>query len=141
MTDAPPSRYKVIERGRRLVVIDTRTGQLATREAARASAAAGETHAPDRGDAAGGDAVLTTSRLYDLKGPRRIAKGERLTNLAAGVLAAIVIAGTVVTIAFPMLWLGVVFALFQPKLRAAIRGWITARLDAFDASGADQAAR
>lgn len=133
MTDAPPGRYKVVERGRRLVVIDTLTGQPAARE----MPAPVET----RTTRAGGAAVFTTSPIYDLKGPRRIAKSDSLTNLAAGMLAAVAIAGAVMTIAFPALWIGVAFVLLQPKPRDAIRGWITARLDVFDEMGRDQAAR
>ena len=79
MTDAPPTRYRVVERGRRLVVIDTLTGQPATRELAvhesKAVAPATrpvEASAPSAVDDRSGHAVLTTSRFYDLKAPRRI---------------------------------------------------------------------
>lgn len=143
MTDAPPSRYRVVERGRRLVVIDTLTGQPATRElAVRESAGVPppsrpiEAAAPSAVDDRSGEAVLTTSRLYDLKGPRRIvmtqAFRDRFGRAAKGWLVAAFVIATAVTLFFPMLWLLVVFVALQPKLRGGVRTWITARLDEAD---------
>jgi hypothetical protein len=143
VTDAPPTRYRVVERGRRLVVIDTLTGQPATRELAvhesKAVAPATrpvEASAPSAVDDRSGHAVLTTSRFYDLKAPRRIvmtpAFNERFGKAARGWLIAIVVIGTVATLFFPMLWLLVAVALIQPKLRGGLRSWITARLDEAD---------
>jgi len=122
MTDAPPGRYKVVERGRRLVVIDTQTGR---------PAAARRAPVDDRS----GNAVLTTSRLYDLKGPRRIVIGEAVSNRlsrAIGGWAIAAIVFTILSIFFPLLLLLPVVLLFQPKVRAAFRNWATARLDEAD---------
>lgn len=139
VTDAPPSRYRVVERGRRLVVIDNLTGQPATRDtpvrAAQSLMPARrpiEAAAPSGVDDRIGAAVLTTSRLYDAKGPRRIRLDDRLNKAVGGWVAALVIAATVLTVFFPFLWIGVLFALFQPKLRGGIRTWITAQLDKSD---------
>jgi len=143
MTDAPPGRYKVVERGRRLVVIDTQTGRPATREARPAHAApppASPASVIERGtpapvDDRSGNAVLTTSRLYDLKGPRRIVIGEAVSNRlsrAIGGWAIAAIVFTILSIFFPLLLLLPVVLLFQPKVRAAFRNWATARLDEAD---------
>ena len=59
MTDAPPSRYKVVERGRRLVVVDTRTGQPATRDVHPATAK------PPAGPAANAVIEQLTPRTID----------------------------------------------------------------------------
>lgn len=143
MTDAPPGRYKVVERGRRLVVIDTRTGQPATRETRPAPPAPPPASpasvivrgAPAPVDDRSGNAVLTTSRLYDLKGPRRIVIGEAASNrlsraIGGWVIAAIVF--TILSVFFPLLLLLPAVLLFQPKVRAAFRNWATARLDEAD---------
>ena len=140
MTDAPPGRYKVVERGRRLVVIDTRTGQPATREARPAPPSpplpAGiEPESPRSIDDQSGHAVLTTSRLYDLKGPRRIVISEAASNRMSRSIGGIVIAliaFAILAVFFPLLLLLPVALLFQPKARAAFRNWMTARLDAAD---------
>ena len=64
--EPPPSRYRVVERGRRLEVMDTRAtnGTPARRPA-------GGTR-PPRGES-GADGAFTTARFYDDKAPRRIA--------------------------------------------------------------------
>jgi|APFEC2959095171_1045051.scaffolds.fasta_scaffold00008_205 hypothetical protein len=142
MTDAPPGRYKVVERGRRLVVIDTRSGQPATREARPAppspavSLPAGiEQDTPRSIDDQSGHAVLTTSRLYDLKGPRRIVISDAASNRmnrSIGGIAIGLIAFAILATFFPLLLLLPVALLFQPKARAAFRTWMTARLDEAD---------
>ena len=88
VTDAPPSRYKVVERGRRLIVIDTRTGQPATREAkptpsSRAPmpvSAPIQTTQPRTIDDRSGAAILRTTRLYDLKAPREIVMNQGFSD-------------------------------------------------------------
>lgn len=142
MTDAPPGRYKVVERGRRLVVIDTQTGRPATRETAPAPApppvsfpSVIEREAPPPVDDRSGHAVLTTSRLYDLKGPRRIVINEATSNRmsrAIGGWAIVLIAFAILSIFFPLLLLLPVALLFQPRARTAFRTWMTARLDEAD---------
>ena len=140
VTDAPPSRHKVVERGRRLVVIDTRTGQPATREPAPVAApvprpqkAPVESTAPRAIDDRSGATILRTTRLYDLKGPREIVMtqtfSDRLGRAIGGWLIAFLVFTMVATLFFPLLWLLPVVLLFQPKVRAAFRNWMTARLD------------
>lgn len=143
MTGAPPSRYKVVERGRRLVVIDTRTGQPAVREPmVRAPSSPGapasrpvETMTPSSVDDRSGNAVLVTSRLYDLKGPRRIvispAASSRM-NRGIGGIAIVLIAYAILAVFFPLLLLLPLVLLMQPKTRNGFRQWITARLDEAD---------
>ncbi|MEG3181540.1 hypothetical protein [Sphingomonas sp. LT1P40] len=139
MTAIPPSRYKVVERGRRLVVIDTHTGQPATRghvptaPRPEPSDRPIESVAPSRVDDRSGSNILTTARFYDLKGPREIVMTEEFSNrlgrAIGGWLIALFVFGTFATIFFPWLWIVPVFILLQPKARAATRQWITARLD------------
>jgi len=156
MTAIPPSRYKVVERGRRLVVIDTLTGRPASNDAtprnlpARPTAPGNlradqqspttnhpiQSTAPSRVDDASGAAIFTTSRFYDLKGPRRLvmneAFSERFGKAMGGWMIALFVFAGVATLFFPWLWIAPVVILFQPKIRAAIRQWITARLDEAD---------
>lgn len=143
MTDAPPGRYKVVERGRRLVVIDTRTGRPATRgtepvpsSAPNAFPSVIEREASPAIDDRSGHAVLTTSRLYDLKGPRRIvisdAASNRLSRGLGGIAIVLFVFAVVATLLLPWLWLLPVLLLVQPKARAAFRNWVTARLDEAD---------
>lgn len=144
MTAMPPSRYKVVERGRRLVVIDTQTGRPAVREpVVPASPPSGapaarpiETMAPRSVDDRSGDAILTTSRLYDLKGPRRIVMRENFSNrlgrAIGGWLIALFVFAAVTALFSPWLLLLPLALSFQPKARAAFRQWITARLDEAD---------
>jgi hypothetical protein len=144
VTDAPPSRYKVVERGRRLIVIDTRTGQPATREvkpapppshAATPVSVVVEKVTTSAVDDRSGNKVLVTSRLYDLKGPRRIvineAAADRMNRGIGGIVVGL-IAFAILATFFPLLLLLPVALLFQPKARAAFRNWMTARLDEAD---------
>ncbi|WP_066660265.1 MULTISPECIES: hypothetical protein [unclassified Sphingomonas] len=143
VTEIPPSRYKVVERDRRLVVIDTLTGKPtstpgpvapATRPEQRSPAERPVTEdEPRQIDDRSGAQILTTSPLYDLKAPRRIVMGDRFNEkigaAIGGWLIALFFAFTIAFLIFP--WLIVVpFVLaLQPKIRAALRQWITARLD------------
>eukprot|EP01136_Pigoraptor_vietnamica_P032015 Opistho-1_new@93341 len=112
VTDAPPGRYKVVERGRRLIVIDTRTGQPATRapapvapSAPRPPTAPVETTQPRTIDDRSGAAILRTTRLYDLKAPREIVMNQgfsdRLGRAIGGWLIAFFIFAVVATLFFP----------------------------------------
>jgi hypothetical protein len=152
MTDVPPSRYKVVERDRRLVVVDTLTGKPTSapgpvapvRRDDRAPAPASElaerpvAEAKPRGiDDRSGARILTTSPLYDLKAPRRIVMDDRFSEKVGNAVGSGVIGAFVVfTIAFMFFpWLiAVPFVLaFHPGLRAAVRRWTTARIDAIQA--------
>lgn len=144
MTDVPPSRYQVVERGRRLVVIDRQTGRPAAREPGSQDRAVAQRPAerigerpieasPSKVDDRSGAAILTTSPIYDLKAPRRIVMddrfNERFGKLLGGWLIGGFIALAVAFVIFPWLIVLPLVLLFQPKSRAAIRQWITARLD------------
>jgi len=144
VTDAPPGRYRVVERGRRLVVIDTRTGQPATRAVKPTSpprtpmpaSAPIETTQPRTIDDRSGAAILRTMPLYDLKGPREIVLSQgftdRLSRAVGGWMIAFFVFAVVATLLFPWLWLLPILAAFQPKVHAAFRNWMTARLDEAD---------
>lgn len=145
MTEVPPSRYKVVERGRRLVVIDTRTGAPASPEHGSMKSPARRSDpppvsqrpvqetAPRRVDDRSGAAILTTSPLYDLKAPRQIVMDDRFNNrigkAIGGWLIGLFFAFSIAFLFFPWLIVLPFVLVLQPKLRAAIRQWITARLD------------
>lgn len=144
MTGAPPGRYKVVERGRRLEVIDTRTGRPATRAPAPAArsatpstpAAPVERSAPRSIDDRSGATILRTTRLYDLKGPREIvmteAFSDRFGRAIGGWFIVFFLFAVVATLFFTWLWLIPIAILFLPRGRAAFRTWMTARLDEAD---------
>ena len=118
-TEVPPSRYRVVERGRRLEVIDTLSGE--------AAAPAGRSPIDAR--------TLVTHRLYDDKAPRSLRLDEgsaaeigRAKLIAGGVVVAIV----VVALAMPWLLIVPAIALFQPKVRGQLRAGITRWLDRYD---------
>ncbi len=145
VTDVPPSRYKVVERDRRLVVIDTLTGKPASAPGPIPPAARQDQPEPSpverpvteteprRIDDRSGAQILTTSPLYDLKAPRRIVMGDRFNEkigkAIGGWLIAAFFAFTIAFLFFPWLIVLPFVLALQPKLRAGIRTWITARLD------------
>lgn len=145
VTDVPPSRYKVVERDRRLVVIDTLTGKPASAPGPVPPATRHERPVPPsperpvteaeprRIDDRSGAQILATSRLYDLKAPRQIVMGDRFNEkfgkAIGGWLVGLFFAFSIAFLFFPWLLVLPVFLFFQPKVRAAIRQWITARLD------------
>ncbi|MCW3834774.1 hypothetical protein ACFQ1E_03080 [Sphingomonas canadensis] len=154
MTQVPPTRYRVVERGRRLEVIDTwaRDGvperprsplPAAGRRDARQPRNAQPRPAAPRRPAPAGSRTLVTSRWYDAKGPRAILLsaeaerklgGARTTAIGAGV-AALVFAA----LFWPLSLVALLFALFRA---GAIRGWITVWLDKLDqADGEGSSAR
>lgn len=124
----PPSRYKVVERGRRLEVIDTQTGQSASRPPAASGGKSG---------GAGIDTdVFVTKRWYDDKAPRAIrlnyATRARLLNLRWGIALAVAL---LVALSF-LFWPLAIFLVFAlaagPKLRAQLRAASTRWLDGLD---------
>lgn len=115
----PPSRYRVVERGRRLEVIDTFSGE--------APAPAGRTPM-DAG-------LMVTNRTFDLKAPRtlRLDDAGMATVGRARLIAGLLVAAIVVLgIAVPWLLVVPVIVLLQPKLRAQVRGATTRWLDRYD---------
>lgn len=141
--DMPPSRYKVVEHGRRLVVVDTWNGDRpVTRQPPRTNpplrvplpqtlAALRPTPKSRPADPAGiPDTIVTTQRWFDSKGPRRV----RLAAGAQGVLAVGAVFFAVIAIAVILSWgwpvLAVLgFFLAQNKVRAALRTGVTSWLD------------
>jgi hypothetical protein len=137
--DMPPTRYRIVERGRRLEVIDSWKGepvrppQPASPSKRRSSPLL---HKLGSGDGTG----FTTSALYDAKGPRTLrldyAAVARLRQvrfvLAIGV-------AVLVALAFYSLWaIAVLFALFaNTKVRSGLRDAITRWLDGFDQAARD----
>ena len=132
----PPSRYRVVEQGRRLVVIDTRAGESAIRDRAPAVQDAAPL-GPER-IAFDGRAVLVTRPIYDDKAPRRLVLDEgtarwleNARSIAIGVAVLAVVAAIFVPSIIAVLVIGSV-ALANPKTRAGLRKPITAWLDRYD---------
>ena len=145
VTDVPPSRYKVVERDRRLVVIDTLTGKPASAPGPVPPATQHEhplpppterpvsEDEPRRIDDRSGAQILTTSPLYDNKAPRQIVMGDRFNEkigkAIGGWLVGLFFAFSIAFLFYPWLIVLPFVLALQPKLRAGIRTWITARLD------------
>lgn len=146
--DMPPTRYRVVEQGRRLVVIDSWTGgpvhpavkgpadrpraMEAPRPQPQSPPRPGPAGPEPRGRYAGGEGFsFVTARWYDGAGPRRVRLDQDgTTQLVAVLLIALVVAGFFVTlIGWPIL-LVLGFLVFNPKVRAGLRTagatWLTA---------------
>lgn len=148
VTDVPPSRYKVVERDRRLVVIDTVTGKPASApgpvsakprpERPAASERPVSEPEPRKIDDRSGAQILTTSPVYDLKAPRRIVMDDRFNQkigkAIGGWLITLFVAFTIAFLFFPWLIVLPFLVILQPGLRAAARKWVTARLDEVERS-------
>ncbi|WP_448662561.1 hypothetical protein ACG3SL_18140 [Sphingomonas sp. CJ20] len=159
MMQPPPTRYKVVERGRRLLVIDSWTGAEATKPLPAEPAARGRTDRPPRAIArarhgtnpvvanpvapaelAPGDVMFTTRRWYDDRAPRRIRENfsnrsriERVGQIAAFSIA--VFLGLSVVF-WPYVPLLLVPVLATKGVRDRLRGAITRGIDALDQAGA-----
>ncbi len=160
--DMPPTRYRVVEQGRRLIVIDTLAGRSIappavtvrteifadrprTMEAPRSqprpqqprSGTRPTSGAPEpRGRYAGGEGFsFVTARWYDGEGPRRVRLDQDgTTQLVAVLLIALVVAGFFVTlIGWPIL-LVLGFLAFNPKTRTGLRTAGATWLTALDKS-------
>lgn len=137
MSEAPPSRYKVVERGRRLVVIDSATGEEVThgRTARERGAAPAPKPSPGmRRTGFDGRARFTTHRFYDLKGPRTLALNPVGADQVRGVRAtAVIVAVAFVALALSWPWLLILpVVLAQRPVRDGIRRIATKWLDQFD---------
>ncbi len=123
----PPPRWRVVERDRKLVVIDTRTGES---PASSGAAAPAPSWLPKQIQF-DGSAELTTHPFYDAQGPRtiRLDPGSAATigwlRLAAIGLA---FGAIVIAIASPWLLLPTI-ALGDRRLRARVRQAATAWLN------------
>jgi hypothetical protein len=155
MMQPPPSRYKVVERGRRLEVIDTRTGEPASRSIPlpRAGGTRGEIGRAPRdltgppaspasargatGESAGIDTdVFVTRSWFDDKAPRPIrmnfANRQRLLNLRWGAAIAVALLVALSFLFWPLAIMLVIALAAGPKLRAQLRAASTSWLDGFD---------
>jgi len=133
VTEAPPSRFKVIERGRRLEVIDTRNGEPAASSPSTSSGNRPALSWPRQVRFDGGS-ELTTHPLYDDHGPRTLPIDPgAVATIGKARLGAAVVAITLVIllIAYPWLLL-VLFLLLGSRWRAAFRKRVTAWLDRYD---------
>jgi len=155
MMRPPPSRYKVVERGRRLEVIDTRTGKPASSSVplplAGGARGGGDLGRGRDGDLSGPPAsgrgatgagagvdseIFLTRRWFDDKAPRAIrmnyANRARLLSLRWGVAIAVAL---LVGLSF-LFWPLAIFLVFAlatgPKLRAQLRAASTSWLDGLD---------
>lgn len=146
MTDMPPSRFRVVERGRRLEVIDTQASKpppsprsetpraLSDKGKPRLSLPAFELPKTLRFDGGGSWA---TDSFYDAKGPRTLtldAGAMQKLRLAGVGLVALIVIWAVVGAFLPILWAAPML-LFNPKVRETVRNQATLFLDGLDSSG------
>jgi hypothetical protein len=123
VTEIPPSRWKVVERGRRLVVIDTLSGEEAGPSPAVAP--------PSTMISADKGSVLTTRAWYDVKGPRTIALDARAVALLGRARTAVVIGlaiWVVIGVTMPLLF-APLLALGQVQVRGRLRDAATRFID------------
>jgi hypothetical protein len=143
-----------VERGRRLEVIDTLTGEPVSRSSAPLplAGARGEVgpgprdlsappYAPPTSGAGAGSAGLdsgtfVTRRWYDDKAPRTIrmnySNRARLTNLRYGIAVAVALLVVLAFLFWPFALVLVVVVTMNPKIRAQIRTGVTRWIDGFD---------
>jgi hypothetical protein len=145
----PPSRYKVVEQGRRLVVLDTWHGNAPvagkaaapmeaerprTVEQARAALRpARPANRPQPGGMETPALVVTTQGWFDDKAPRRIHIGsETQSKLLIGLIVAL----PALVIVFMILgWPAMLVAAFlflQPRVRKGLRRTVTPLLDGME---------
>ncbi|WP_322964996.1 hypothetical protein [Sphingomonas fuzhouensis] len=137
MTDMPPTRFRVVERGRRLEVIDTQAGKLPparrTETPRPANGKAPRFKLPEKVRFDGGGS-WTTDGFYDAKGPRTLTLDagamQRLRYAGAAALA-LVIVWAALGFAIPVVW-GAPMLLLNPKVRETVRGQVTRFIDGLD---------
>lgn len=143
----PPTRYKVVERGRRLEVIDTLTGEPVSRPSVPLPLSGG-IRGPDAGTAprdpaasSGGSAgidsgMFVTKRWYDDKAPRAIrinrAARAQFTNLRFSIAIAVALLVVMGFLFWPFLVILAFLLGTGPKLRAQLRAASTRWLDRLD---------
>ncbi|MBB5711213.1 hypothetical protein [Sphingomonas xinjiangensis] len=141
----PPSRYKVVERGRRLEVIDTRTGERATSHHAPPPLSGGESlfpsmrrlrPSPPAAGTAGLDAdTFVTKSFYDARAPRTIRINDVTRRRLDGVrFGGAIIIALLVAFAF-LFWplaLGVFGFLLSDKVRTRLHAASTRFVDTLD---------
>ena len=130
MIEAPPPRYRVVERGRRLEVIDTRRPGMAAPPADPRRRVPIPVALPRR-TAFDGSAQVVTTALYDDKAPRTIALDPASATIVRWAwIGAVVLAGAyVVSVVFAPWLLVAVPLLVDKRVRQPVRGAITRWLD------------
>jgi len=134
MTSAPPpSRYRIVEQDRRLVVIDL-WASSAPDQTAKASPIATPKRARNMMQTTGfdGRGTIATSRWFDANGPRSIAVDPvtmRQLKIIAGMAGGAAVLYAIAAINWPILILPLAFLLGSNKARTAWRQSITAYLD------------
>ena len=146
---APPTRYKVVERGRRLEVIDTLTGEPVSRPSVPLPLAGGArgadigtaprdpaASARGRGSAGIDSGMFVTKSWYDDQAPRAIrinrAARAQFTNLRYGVAVAVALLVVMGFLFWPLLVILAFLLATGPKLRAQLRTASTRWLDGLD---------
>lgn len=140
MTDMPPTRFRVVERGRRLEVIDTQAGKTPSARRTEAPRPTdGKTprfKLPEKVRFDGGGS-WTTDGFYDAKGPRTVTLDagamQRLRYAGVG-LVAVVIVWAALGFAIPVVW-GAPLLLLNPKVRETVRGQVTGFVDGLESAG------
>lgn len=135
MTMEPPRpRYRVVEQGRRLVVIDTLTGAPAVRPQPQPSGEGATAATGPERTAFDGRSTLVTRSFYDDKAPRTLTLDPGATALIEKGRSGLIAIGlflAVVAVAFPWLLLFPLL-LIDRRVRAALRAPVTRWLDRYD---------
>jgi hypothetical protein len=131
--DMPPSRYKVVEKGRRLVVIDRLTGEQVERQRPQPAPGQSSRSPVSQPPRSGGEREFTTESWYDDKAPRTLAPSDE--KLGAMVIAGFVVVGIVLflLITFGFFVAAVIgFAFMNKAVRTGLRQGMTAWLDGIE---------
>lgn len=137
---APPTRYKVVERGRRLEVIDTWTGEVATPQTRAAEqrsngSAPPVTRAMPATLTQRGQRILRTAPWYDAKGPREIVLNQaaegKLKAIQIGLALTALILVAIVFNFWPLLFIAG-FTLARGTVRQQLRTAATRIVDDLD---------
>jgi hypothetical protein len=130
----PPTRYRVVEKGRRLVVIDTLTGSPVQEHPASGVPSS----PPVQRSPAGVDdgSVFTTQPWYDEKAPRTVrlnyAARQQIKNLRFAVAVVVAVLVALTFLFWPYFPILLFVLLVQPKLRKQARGGATSWIDGLD---------
>lgn len=130
----PATRYSVVEKGRRLVVIDTRTG---TPVSEHPDGGASPPLPVQRSPAVVDDgSVFTTRAWYDDKAPRTVrlnyATRQRIKNIRFAIAMAVAFCVALSFLLWPFFPILLAVLLMQPKLHNHARGAVTRWIDGFD---------